>query len=263
MPLRSFPLPAQRLRRLFQSSAVQKADSTPNHYETLQIPTNATPADVKKSFYALSKTHHPDRNPDDPQASARFVKISEAYHILGTPAKRQQYDRDFLRTSQVHGGGGDARPSGSYSSSGPAGGRPASGLSRRRTQFRGPPPSFYRNGGWGDHTEKRQAAQEGDAPPTGEAARGMGSAGGMGPGQHPWRDRNDVPHFDREGHFRTQDSIYSKQERRRQSRSERYADIGAPPGMLANFIFVGGVVLFAVFVPTFVFDRMSKKKAKD
>lgn len=182
---------------------------------------------------------------------------------MGTPAKRQQYDRDFLRTSHIQTGGGHARPPGSYSSSGPAGGRPASGLSRRRTQFRGPPPSFYRSGGWGEHSAKRQAAQEGDAPPAGDAAQAAGSAGGMGPGQHPWRDINDVPHFDREGHFRTQDSIYSKQEKRRRSKTEGYADIRPPPGMLTSFVFVGGVVLVAVFVPTFIFKGRSKKETKD
>ncbi|KAL3424449.1 Chaperone protein DnaJ [Phlyctema vagabunda] len=269
-PLAPAPrLPVYKSRRLFYSSPIFRvAAGLPNHYDTLKIPTNATPSEVKKSFYSLSKTHHPDRNPDDPNASERFVKISEAYTILGTPAKRQQYDRDFLRSSPSHAAGhgaSHARPTGSYSSSGPVGGRPASGLSKRRTQFRGPPPSFYRSGGWGEHSAKRQAAQGGTshAPPSGEATQNSGTAGGMGPGQSPWRGENDVPHFDREGHFRTQDNIYSQQRRRRQSRMEQYDPIVPDRGTLGKFLLLTSIVFFAVFVPGFVFDRVPKKKNVD
>ncbi|KAF1990980.1 hypothetical protein K402DRAFT_304517, partial [Aulographum hederae CBS 113979] len=40
---------------------------------------------------------HPDLNPTDPTASSRFVQISEAYHILGSPTKKASYDRDLAR----------------------------------------------------------------------------------------------------------------------------------------------------------------------
>ncbi|KAF2085879.1 DnaJ-domain-containing protein, partial [Saccharata proteae CBS 121410] len=91
------------------------------HYETLQLPTSATPADIKRQFYALSKLHHPDRNKSDPSASQRFVLISEAYHVLGSPDRRARYDREHIHTAARH----HPHPSGSHSSH--AGSRPASG----------------------------------------------------------------------------------------------------------------------------------------
>ncbi|TAQ91429.1 hypothetical protein B7494_g219 [Chlorociboria aeruginascens] len=157
--------------RFFHASATRR--ESPNHYKTLQVAFDASPAEIKKSFYILSKTYHPDRNPSDPQASQRFIEISEAYSVLGITAKRQQYDREFLTSPSSP---PSSRPQGSYSSSGPVGGRPASGLRKRRTQFHGPPPSFYRSGGWGTHSAKRRAAQENGAP--GAEAPNMGEEGG-------------------------------------------------------------------------------------
>lgn len=167
-----------------------------------------------------------------------------------------------MRTQQSH--SHHHHPRGSYHSSGPAGGRPASGLSRRRSQFRGPPPSFYRSGGWGEHSAKRQAAQDatgetqagfGDKKGDGGAA-GMG--GGMGPGQQPWgHDRmNDVPHFDREGHFRTHES-YDK--RRRQRIRQDYVPTAETRGTFANFVFVGSIISLGVFVPSLIFERLTRK----
>jgi curved DNA-binding protein CbpA len=211
-----------------------------------------------RSFYALSKTYHPDRNPSDPNASKRFVQISEAYATLGTPAKRQQYDRDLhLHSSHSH---SHHRPQGSYHSSGPAGGRPASGLSRRRTQFRGPPPSFYRSGGWGEQSAKRRAAQDTGAP---GAEAPPSSNGGMGPGQSPFGhgEENDVPHFDREGHLNTQQR---HSERWRRRKGMEYVPSGeSPRSTLANFLFVGGIISLGIFVPSFLFERMVRRKGKE
>ena len=214
---------------------------------------------LKRSFYSLSKVHHPDRNPNDPQAAERFVRISEAYAILGVPAKRQQYDRDVLQTHHSQ-SQSSHRPKGSYYSSGPAGGRPASGLSKRRSQFRGPPPSFYRSGGWGEHSAKRQAAQDA----TGETKTGFGEkmegggAPGMGPGQQPWGHDSvdDVPHFDREGHFRTHEN-YDK--RRRQRTKEGYVPIVETQGTFANFVFVGSIISLGIIIPSLIFERLTKK----
>ncbi|EKD13814.1 uncharacterized protein L3040_005568 [Drepanopeziza brunnea f. sp. 'multigermtubi'] len=255
MPSRSILFPrAPRLQRLFHTSAARH-----NHYETLQVSPDATPAEVKKSFYSLSKTHHPDRNPDDPGASERFVAISDAYATLSTPAKRQEYDRTLdlhssSPSSHSNGSHSHHRPHGSYHSSGPAGGRPASGLSRRRTQFRGPPPSFYRSGGWGEHSAKRKAAHDAYA----ETA----TAGepGMGPGQKAWGhdEMNDVPHFDRESHYRTHER-HSQRWQRRKGMEDRQVPAGeVPPSTLANFLFVGGIIVVGTLVPTFIFERMTR-----
>ncbi|KAK2003313.1 DnaJ-domain-containing protein, partial [Colletotrichum falcatum] len=115
------------------SRALRDDVASANHYETLKVAHDASPSDIKKSFYALSKTHHPDHNRDDPNASRKFHAIAEAYSVLGTPAKRAAYDRSLPTSSgpaSSHGRRGSY-----HSTSGPAGGRPASGLSRRRTTF--------------------------------------------------------------------------------------------------------------------------------
>ncbi|KAK4138867.1 DnaJ-domain-containing protein, partial [Trichocladium antarcticum] len=156
-------------RRFFHASRRLEADVHPNnnHYETLNVHQDASPAEIKKSFYHLSKRHHPDHNPADPLAPNKFMRLSEAYAVLGHTDKRARYDRDVLRHHQrAHGrhnhGPSPSSSSGSsyHSSTGPAGGRPASGLSRRRSAFQGPPPSFFRSGGWGAHGAKRRAAHD-------------------------------------------------------------------------------------------------------
>lgn len=149
---------------------------------------------------------------------------------------------------------------GSYHSSGPAGGRPASGLSRRRTHFKGPPSSFYQSGGWGTHTAKRQAAAE-EASSTAYSGTDRSQAGAgsdrMGSGQQPFWHDNDVPHFNREGHFRT----HTNQEQRRQRRvSKGYVQKGPESSTLGNFIFVGSIISLGVFIPSFLFEKMAQNR---
>ncbi|KAJ4423578.1 hypothetical protein N0V82_001744 [Gnomoniopsis sp. IMI 355080] len=227
-------------RRLFHGTPTLRDDiDDKNHYETLSVKTNASPADIKKSFYTLSKTYHPDHNRADPHASRRFMRISEAYNVLSHSTSRAKYDRDVLRLHESHPAAAAATPRGSYSSTGPAGGRPASGLSRRRGTFRGPPPSFYRSGGWGAHGAKRSAAHD-DSTGSGSGASSSSSSssahreerpegsgyytsyntGGMGPGQEPFgrgTATGEVPHFDRsakEAHTRMHDNFRQRRMRR-------------------------------------------------
>ncbi len=63
-----------------------------DYYETLGIPKQATPEEVKKAYRQLALKYHPDRNPGDKQAEERFKEINEAYSVLSDPQKRQQYD---------------------------------------------------------------------------------------------------------------------------------------------------------------------------
>jgi curved DNA-binding protein CbpA len=68
----------------------------------LGVSSNASDAEVKSAFRKLAATNHPDRNPDDPDALARFKRINSAYQVLGTPESRRDYDRrsqDSLRDS--------------------------------------------------------------------------------------------------------------------------------------------------------------------
>lgn len=64
-----------------------------DYYAVLGVDRNATPDDIKRAFRDLAKRYHPDRNPDDVDAEARFREIVEAWEVLGNPAERLRYDR--------------------------------------------------------------------------------------------------------------------------------------------------------------------------
>jgi len=64
----------------------------PDYYKTLEVEKKSTPEEIKKSYRKLARRYHPDRNPDDDSAEARFKEISQAYDVLGDPEKRKQYD---------------------------------------------------------------------------------------------------------------------------------------------------------------------------
>ena len=64
----------------------------PDYYKTLGLDKKATAEEIKKAYRKLARRYHPDRNPDDKQAEARFKEISQAHDVLGDPEKRKQYD---------------------------------------------------------------------------------------------------------------------------------------------------------------------------
>jgi molecular chaperone DnaJ len=64
----------------------------PDYYKTLGVDKKATAEEIKKSYRKLARQYHPDRNPGDKQAEARFKEISQAHDVLGDPEKRKQYD---------------------------------------------------------------------------------------------------------------------------------------------------------------------------
>ena len=63
-----------------------------DYYKTLEISPVATPLQIKKSFRQLALRHHPDKNPGNAVAEARFMEIQEAYEILSDPGKREEYN---------------------------------------------------------------------------------------------------------------------------------------------------------------------------
>ncbi len=62
-------------------------------YEILGVERSATQDEIKRAYRRLARENHPDANPDDPEAEARFKQIAEAYDALSDPEKRARYDR--------------------------------------------------------------------------------------------------------------------------------------------------------------------------
>ena len=62
-------------------------------YEVLGVDRTATPEEIKSAFRRLAQKHHPDRNPDDPDAVQRFKEMNAAHQILSDPKKREMFDR--------------------------------------------------------------------------------------------------------------------------------------------------------------------------
>jgi curved DNA-binding protein len=64
-----------------------------DYYQTLGVKKDATEKEIKQAYRKLAKKHHPDANPDNPGAEARFKEINEAYEALSDPEKRARYDQ--------------------------------------------------------------------------------------------------------------------------------------------------------------------------
>jgi molecular chaperone DnaJ len=64
----------------------------PDYYKTLGVDKRASADEIKKAYRKLARQYHPDRNPGDKNAEARFKEISQAHDVLGDPEKRKQYD---------------------------------------------------------------------------------------------------------------------------------------------------------------------------
>lgn len=69
------------------------ADTKRDYYEVLGVDKSADDDALKKAYRALAKKYHPDMNPGDKEAEAKFKEASEAYAILSDPEKRKQYDQ--------------------------------------------------------------------------------------------------------------------------------------------------------------------------
>ena len=82
------------------------ADQKRDYYEVLGVDKNADEAAIKKAYRALAKKYHPDMNPGDKNAEAKFKEASEAYAVLSDPDKRRQYDQFGHAAFEGPGGGG-------------------------------------------------------------------------------------------------------------------------------------------------------------
>ena len=64
-----------------------------DYYETLGISETSTPEEIKKVYRKLAFKYHPDKNPGNKEAEAKFKKISGAYYVLSDPRRRAEYDQ--------------------------------------------------------------------------------------------------------------------------------------------------------------------------
>lgn len=77
-----------------------------DYYKILGISKNATQDEIKKAFRKLAVKYHPDKNPGDKEAEAKFKEINEANEVLSDPQKRKQYDELGANWQQYQRAGG-------------------------------------------------------------------------------------------------------------------------------------------------------------
>lgn len=132
-------------------------------YRELGVASGASTDEIKKSYRKLARQLHPDANPGDAKAEARFKSVSEAYGVLSDDAKRKEYDE----TRALFAGGGGA---GGFPGGYPGGGGFGSGASGQ---------SFDLN----DLLGRAGAGQAGAGGPggLGDIFGGLFGAGGRGP----------------------------------------------------------------------------------
>ncbi|MEA3054004.1 MAG: hypothetical protein QOG72_2907 [Sphingomonadales bacterium] len=100
-------------------------------YSQLGVKRDAGEAEIKKAYRKLAKELHPDKNKDNPKASERFSRVTQAYDILSDKDKRARYDRGEIDE--------DGKPRAPFGYGGGAGQRPAGASGGFR---RGPTPDF-------------------------------------------------------------------------------------------------------------------------
>jgi curved DNA-binding protein len=148
-----------------------------DYYAVLGVPRTASPADIKKAFRKLARTHHPDAKPGDREAERRFKEANEANEVLSDPDKRKRYDAlgaDWAAYGAQGAGGAD--PFG-------PGGRFA-GFSRAGGTSGGPGGvryEFHTTGDTGDFSDFFRVFFGDEAPPAATSGPGRGRRPTGGP----------------------------------------------------------------------------------
>jgi molecular chaperone DnaJ len=90
------------------------AEAKQDYYELLGVSRSSTADEMKKAYRKLAMKYHPDRNPGDKAAEAKFKEISEAYDVLRDDQKRAAYDRFGHQAFEGGGGGAGAHGAGGF-----------------------------------------------------------------------------------------------------------------------------------------------------
>jgi curved DNA-binding protein len=155
-----------------------------DYYATLGVARTATEKEVKSAFRKLARQFHPDVNPGNKEAEARFKEVTEAYEVLGDPEKRKKYDELGPRWQEHEAWEKAGRPGAGFRpDGGPAGGpdveyrtvspEELEGLFGRPTPFSDFFYDLFGHGGTGN-ASRRAAGRAAPAPRRGNDVEGEG-----------------------------------------------------------------------------------------